>query len=86
VHKERNTVPGQSTHLAAAPVGDVVPADVAVEGVLLEHDLLGAVLADDEEGRVAVDHSGGGGGGQLHGGLAHVHADLVVVLGYNEGR
>jgi len=86
VHKERNTVPGQSTHLAAAPVGDVVPADVAVEGVLLEHDLLGAVLADDEEGRVAVDHSGGGGGGQLHGGLAHVYADLVVVLGYNEGR
>lgn len=73
-----------SNYLAAAPIGDVVPADVTIEGVLLEHDLLGAVLADDEEGRVAVDHSGGRGVGQLHSGLAHIHADLVVEFGYNK--
>lgn len=72
----------QHCELAAAPIGDVVPADVTIEGVLLEHDLLGAVLADDEEGRVAVDHSGGRGVGQLHSGLAHIHADLVVEFGH----
>lgn len=57
---------------------------MAIEGVLLEHYLLRAVLADDEEGRVAVDADGGRGGGQLHGGLAHIHADAKVELACNE--
>lgn len=44
----------QHSELTAPPVGDIFAGDVTIEGVLLQHDLLGAIFADYEEGRIAL--------------------------------
>lgn len=61
---------------------------MTVEGVLLEHYLLGTILADDEEWRVATKSISSNGGDicQLHGGFAHIHTDLVLVFHYKWNR
>lgn len=43
----------QHSELTAPPVGDIFAGDVTIEGVLLQHDLLGAIFTDYEEGRIA---------------------------------
>lgn len=44
----------QHSELTAPPVGDIFAGDVTIEGVLLQHDLLGAIFTDYEEGRIAL--------------------------------
>lgn len=78
----------QHGKLAAAPVGDILACDVPVEGVLLQHDLLGAIFADNEEGRTVVADGNRRAATLLtvlrrilaH---VHIHADLIVELDCN---
>lgn len=50
----------QHRKLAAPPVGDILARNVPVEGVILQHYLLGAILADDKEGRAVLPAAAAG--------------------------
>lgn len=80
----------EHSELTATPVGDIFAGDVAIEGVLLQHDLLRAILADNEEGRVTFATTAGTHAThllailQLQRCLADLDPELVIELDCNE--
>lgn len=84
----------QHSELTASPVGDIFAGDVAIEGVLLQHDLLGAIFADYEEGRIALATTTCAASAsttrlllailKVHHRLARLESQLVIEFDWNE--
>lgn len=84
----------QHSELTAPPVGDIFAGDVTIEGVLLQHDLLGAIFADYEEGRIALTTTACAASAstarlllailKVHHRLARLESQLVIEFDCNE--